>query len=1280
MKTLKSTPNDFPNLSTYLCFLVFIFFASNNLCFSQVGINTTTPDASAMLDINATDKGLLIPRVSLVNVTITMLDGINTAATGLLIYNTNASVIGGDGVGYYTFNGTTWERLTTSATNVEDKDWFEEGTTNAPDAITDDIFTQGNVAIGKNTADYSLDIQSNSNRGINTLMDGTNNSNIYGHYIRNANTGSGVHYGTHQELTGEGAGAQHGTYNDITSVANATMSGVYNEMAAGGAGTHYGLRNQILGSGSGTLYGTNTSISNSGVGTHYGNYNSLSGAGNGGHFGINNTIGGIGNGDHYGNKNTLTGAGTGAQLGVDNNITNTGSGVHYGLRNTINNNGDGTHYGVYNNLDGTGTGKQYGVYNTLSNNGGDTKYANYSILSGTGSGAKYGYYATISPATGGTHYGVYSNVLKAGSFAGYFLGQVTIGTNNSNKYIFPASRGTASQIMQTDASGNVTWVDATSVGNDDHDWYEEGTTNAPDAITDDIFTQGNVAIGKNIADYTLDIETTGPRGINVLVNGSDNPDKYGNYQDIVNTGSGFHYGTYTALSGTGTGGQYGTYNSINNTGNGLHLGTNNRLIGTGAGTQIGTRQTISNTGNGDHYGSHNILQNAGSGEQFGTRQEITNTGNGDHFGSSNILSGGGTGSHYGSYQQVNSSGSGNHYGTYNTLFGTSTGDKYGSYNFVSNVLGGTHYGVYSEVLKTGSYAGYFLGNVAIGTSAANKYILPASRGIANQIMQTDGSGNVTWVDASSLNDHDFYESGTATPPNNITDNIFHTGDISIGVDTNGAKLTVQDVSNNLDAALELNRTSTTANTYALKIKSDTNAGGGGIYNEVDGNVSATISQYGLYNDLSGVTGSNRSGIGVYNDLSSNEQIYLSGVSNSISGSGTLNKIGFSNYWVNSANGNLYGYTNTFNGATTYSKFGIYSVFGQSNDGTLTGAFHEFRSTTSSTKYGVQNRFMKFNSGSPAPDGTMYGVYNIFDGAITGIFSKYGVYNIIPNTTAGVNYGIYSDVKANNSYSGYFLGRVSVGTTTANNYIFPLSRGGANQIMQTDGSGNVTWVNNPSASFWSRTGTELDVATSGDDIHFNSDQTSIIFPNTNGTPSSMIYMFESAGNVDRMVLSHSPSYPAWGLEYEDATDSFIFKSSTAERVEIDLNGGYPLRVYGTARAVDFESNTTTYPDYVFENYYKGASKINSEYSFKTLSEVETFIKKEGHLPGVKSFEEVKKEGMTINLAETSVSNLEKIEELFLYAIEMKKENDQLKEKQKTLEERLAKIEAAFQKNN
>ncbi|MFY7815348.1 MAG: hypothetical protein ACOVRK_09195, partial [Chryseobacterium taeanense] len=59
------------------------FVAKDN---GQIGIGTSSPNASAALDITATNKGLLIPRVALTSTTDQTT--ISTPATGLMIYNT----------------------------------------------------------------------------------------------------------------------------------------------------------------------------------------------------------------------------------------------------------------------------------------------------------------------------------------------------------------------------------------------------------------------------------------------------------------------------------------------------------------------------------------------------------------------------------------------------------------------------------------------------------------------------------------------------------------------------------------------------------------------------------------------------------------------------------------------------------------------------------------------------------------------------------------------------------------------------------------------------------------------------------------------------------------------------------------------------------------------------------------------------------------------------------------------------------------------------------------
>jgi len=78
---------------------------------AQTGIGTTTPDASAKLDVTSTNKGFLPPRVTLTSGTDNTT--IPSPATGLLVYNTgnNAGLV----AGYYYWNGTSWATIATAS-------------------------------------------------------------------------------------------------------------------------------------------------------------------------------------------------------------------------------------------------------------------------------------------------------------------------------------------------------------------------------------------------------------------------------------------------------------------------------------------------------------------------------------------------------------------------------------------------------------------------------------------------------------------------------------------------------------------------------------------------------------------------------------------------------------------------------------------------------------------------------------------------------------------------------------------------------------------------------------------------------------------------------------------------------------------------------------------------------------------------------------------------------------------------------------------------------------
>jgi hypothetical protein len=83
--------------------LTFLFFLSSFLLYSQgVAINNdgSTPDASAILDVKSTSKGVLIPRM-----TLSERSAISSPASGLLVYQTNGTT------GFYFYDGSSWIRL-----------------------------------------------------------------------------------------------------------------------------------------------------------------------------------------------------------------------------------------------------------------------------------------------------------------------------------------------------------------------------------------------------------------------------------------------------------------------------------------------------------------------------------------------------------------------------------------------------------------------------------------------------------------------------------------------------------------------------------------------------------------------------------------------------------------------------------------------------------------------------------------------------------------------------------------------------------------------------------------------------------------------------------------------------------------------------------------------------------------------------------------------------------------------------------------------------------------
>jgi len=89
-------------------FIILLFISYSS--FAQTGIGTTTPNASAKLDVYATNKGFLPPRVTLTSTTDATT--ISSPAEGLLVYNLGSV---GLQAGYYYWNGANWATIATAS-------------------------------------------------------------------------------------------------------------------------------------------------------------------------------------------------------------------------------------------------------------------------------------------------------------------------------------------------------------------------------------------------------------------------------------------------------------------------------------------------------------------------------------------------------------------------------------------------------------------------------------------------------------------------------------------------------------------------------------------------------------------------------------------------------------------------------------------------------------------------------------------------------------------------------------------------------------------------------------------------------------------------------------------------------------------------------------------------------------------------------------------------------------------------------------------------------------
>ncbi|MBK7391612.1 MAG: hypothetical protein IPI23_21830 [Bacteroidetes bacterium] len=322
-------------MNVRLVFVVLLLICNYNLSAQNIGINNPVPDASAVLDIVSSDKGLLVPRLT----TVQRLT-IPAPATGLLVFDTSLNT-------FFYFDGTIWIGLlsgvpgwrltgntgTNSTTNFV-------GTTDAQDLafrvnniqkmklfqkgrleLIGDSPDSSTIYIGKNAGLNNLGGSSifigketglNSSGSLNTMVGvraGRANTSGYENVFIGFQAGLSNTVGRENTFIGRGAGQSNTISNTNVFVGNAA-----------------GASNTV--SGSNTMVGSDAgSLSTGGANSFFGNR-----AGSGNTTGGSNTYLGtdvaffstIGNGNTFVGKSAGAGNLTGSNislLGINSNVT-----------------------------------------------------------------------------------------------------------------------------------------------------------------------------------------------------------------------------------------------------------------------------------------------------------------------------------------------------------------------------------------------------------------------------------------------------------------------------------------------------------------------------------------------------------------------------------------------------------------------------------------------------------------------------------------------------------------------------------------------------------------------------------------------------------------------------------------------------------------------------------------------------------------------------------------------------------------------------------------------
>jgi hypothetical protein len=187
---------------------------------AQTGIGTTTPEASAKLDISSTNKGLLPPRITLTSRTDN--STIPSPATGLLVYNTgsNPNLV----AGYYYWNGSSWATIATATGSGVSSSYVRGSRTTAQ---TTGLSTNGLIAFTQVDQSAGQDISLNTSTGQITLAAGrTYRLQAQVPTFQTSASDARPQFGWYNETTGAYIGSSSASYSGASTAGYGATGGI----------------------------------------------------------------------------------------------------------------------------------------------------------------------------------------------------------------------------------------------------------------------------------------------------------------------------------------------------------------------------------------------------------------------------------------------------------------------------------------------------------------------------------------------------------------------------------------------------------------------------------------------------------------------------------------------------------------------------------------------------------------------------------------------------------------------------------------------------------------------------------------------------------------------------------------------------------------------------------------------------------------------------------------------------------------------------------------------